>query len=269
MSNIISIVCHQFRYEKNTAKFWLGIGMGMAICANILALLLKYSQIRGEPINVMEGFLYCLLDPQNVMLTTLGYMFVISDAPFINEWTLQIAVRVQRKKWALGCIIYILLQAALYYLVIFLFSVCILQKNGYIGLSWSVPTVQAAQNVNVTISNFGISFPYWEFMKHNTVLKAVILTLWGNVLYSGMIGAILYLGNLNNNYALGTWMAMIVHLSAYIARRDWKWEWSLQIWASPAENRGFVPFYIILLVLAVISLYKIKKVDYQNLDKNI
>lgn len=268
MFSSLRILQHQMKFERHTARVWLGIGMGMALCVHILVRVSAYSAARGEPVNVMEGFLYCVLEPQNMMLLSLGYLFLISDAPFVNEQTLQVVVRTQRRAWNTGCLLYIVAQACFYYLALLGFSMLLLGKHGYIGMAWSIPTVQASQNINVIISNFRVSFPYWEFIQENTVISAVALTLWGNILYSSMLGGILYLGNLGSRYSLGTWMAIVVHFSGYITRREWNGQWSLQTLSSPAENDNFCPFYIIFLVIALASYWRAKRMDYHIVDKD-
>lgn len=265
----IRILRNQFKFETHTVRMWLGIGIGMSLCIRILLNVSAYSVARGEPVNIMEGFLYCVLEPQNSMLLSLGYLFLISDAPFVNERTLQIVVRTRKRTWNTGCLLYIFIQSCFYYLTLLGFSMLLLGKHGYLGRAWSIPTVQAAQNINVIISNFQVSFPYWKFIQENTVISAVILTMWGNILYTSVLGGILYLGNLGNTYSLGSWAAIIIHFSGYITRREWNGQWSLQVLASPAENDNFYPFYIIFIVITIVSYWQSGRMDYHIMDKDI
>lgn len=265
----LKILCDHLRFELHTARVWLGMGMGMALCVQTLQGIIAFSAAKGEPLNIMEGFLYCILDPQNSMLIVLGYLFLISDAPFVNERTLQVVVRSLRKSWNTGCWLYIVLQACFYYAVVLGFSMILLRQCGYWGDAWSVPTVQVAKNINLMSFNYQVSFPFWDFMKENTVITGAILAWWGNVLYASMLGGILYLGNLGNRYSLGTWAAVALHFTGYITRKEWNSQWSLQCYASPAENGNFYPLYIILLLVILVSCWRVKRIDYHIMDKDV
>lgn len=265
----MKILKEQIRFEIRRARTWMGIAIGLALSIDIMRNLALYSASRQEPVNVLEGFLYCVLDPQNSMLFVLGYLFLISDAPFINERTLQVVVRARRRTWNTGCLFYIMAQAVLYYLVLLVWTMAQLAECGYMGKAWSIPTVQAAQNVNVIASNFEVSFPFLSFMQEHTVIGAVLLAMLGNILYAVILGIILYIGNLGNVASIGTWVAVVIHFTGYITRREWKWQWSLQSYASPADNGTFVPLYVILGILVVLSYMKVKNIDYHVIDKDV
>ena len=203
------------------------------------------------------------------MLVVLGYLFLMSNAPFIHERTGQLVMRTSRRIWGSSCLCYILVQAMIYYLFIFLFSILISQEYGYWGSSWSIPLSQTASQETIMIFQFQISFPYWQFMQEYTVIQAAILTYVGNVLYVCVLGMILYVFNLNNRVSLGTWIAVFVHFSGYITRKEWNPKWSLQSYASPAENGNIIPLAVIVVILGAISFFYVKKMDYCVIERDI
>lgn len=203
------------------------------------------------------------------MLIILGYLFLLSDAPFVNERTLQLVLRTSKKMWNSSCLLYIVLQATVYYLAILFFSMIFGASNGYLGESWSVPLAQVARQGTLMIFQFDVSFPYWFFMQEYSVLQACGLTLIGCILYASVLGCILYVGNLGTRYSIGTWFAVFVHFSGYIARKEWNSQWSLQSYASPAENGSFIPLLVGVALLMCFSYIWVKRIDYHVMDKDV
>ena len=89
ITRIFQLLREQFRFEKRTCRMWLGIGMGVSLFFFSVQQFMEFVQLRGEPANIFDGFLYSATDPQSSMLIVLGYLFLLSDAPFVNERTLQ------------------------------------------------------------------------------------------------------------------------------------------------------------------------------------
>ncbi|RHT12953.1 hypothetical protein DW836_09975 [Ruminococcus sp. AM34-9LB] len=266
---VLRLVREYLRFEYGTVRVWLGIGIGLALFLIPLQQFTKFVRLRNEPVNLMEGFLYGILDPQQSMLVVLGYLFLISDAPFIYARTSQLIVRTSKRVWNSSGLFYILIQAAFYYLFLLSFSMFFLSRQGYLGDSWSIPLSQVARQEQVMLFQFQIYFPYWEFMKKYTVIQACFLAYLGNVLYAFVLGEILYVFNIKGRLSLGTWIAVFVHFSGYITRKEWKTELSLQAYASPAENGSFAPLLWLALLLCVFSYSYIRKIDYCVIEKEI
>ena len=269
ITRIFRLLREQFLFENRTCRMWLGIGMGVSLFFFSVQQFMEFVQLRGEPANIFDGFLYSATDPQSSMLIVLGYLFLLSDAPFVNERTLQLVIRTSRKIWNSSCIMYIGLMAFFYYGTILLLSMLLLAENGYWGESWSIPLSQVAQNGNLMIFRFSVSFPYWNFMQEYSPIHACALVFIGNCLYAFFMGCMLYLGNLGMKYSLGTWAVLFVHFSGYIARREWNPKWSLQSYSSPAENGNFFPLAVLAVAIVLISYIRVRNIDYQVLDKEI
>lgn len=264
-----NLLREQIRVERYSLRMWIGLGLGIALFLIPMQQFMEFAKLRGEPVNVLDGFLYSVTDPQSSMLIVLGYLFMLSDAPFVNERTLQVVIRTSKKAWNSSCIIYIGLLAVFYYGMILLLSMLMLSENAYWGDSWSIPLVQAAKQGNLMIFRFSVSFPYWQFMQNYSPVYACFLVFEGNVLYAFLLGSILYVGNLGMKHSLGTWVALCVHFSGYIARKEWNPQWSLQSYASPAENGNVLPLAALIAIAIFISYFRVKNIDYHVMDKDI
>lgn len=263
----LRLFIEQMRFELHTTRVWLGVTMGLALFLVPLEKFLSFTKFRNEPVNILDGFLYVALNPQQSMLIILGFLFLLSDAPFIHERTSQITIRTSKRIWNSSCLLYIFSQAVLYYLFLLIFSMLLLCRYGYWGEIWSLPITQIAKQDTLMISQFNTSFPYWEFMKDHSVFQACLLTFTGNVLYACMLGEVLYVLNLNTRFSIGTWAAVFLHFSGYITRKEFNPRWSLQDYASPATNNTFVPLFLLILLFTLLSYWYIKRMDYCIIDK--
>lgn len=272
MGSCVGITKGMFEQEHRKGRVVMGYLLGLAIVGYWMSNFLKLALDIGEPINILETF--CVVEQHyvNLLFLILGWLFVIADAPFIKGNTYLLLYRCGRKRWNMGMVFYILIQAFFYTAVMAVFTVVISSFIGYIGNIWSSPVYSLAMDVGNHIGvKYDITFPYVMMMQTMTVPQAFAVTFLFLYLYLAFLGVLLYVCNLLFSGIAGIVFVLGVHLLGYLQMMDGHVEASLLARAVPGNfidgSRCFwlsaVLFLGLIAVLVILSAILIKKVDFK------
>lgn len=272
MDSCVVITKGMFEQEHRKGRVVMGYLLGLAIVGYWMSNFLKYALDTGEPVNILETF--CVVEQHyvNLLFLILGWLFVIADAPFIKGNTYLLLYRCGRKRWNMGMVLYILIQAFFYTAIMAAFTVVISSFIGYIGNIWSSPVYSLAMDVGNHIGvKYDITFPYVMMMKTMTVPQAFAVTFLFLYLYLAFLGVLLYVCNLLFPGIAGIVLVLGGHLLGYLQMMDGHTDFSLLARAVPGnfiDGTGCfwlsaVLFLGLIAVLVILSAILIKKVDFK------
>ena len=112
-----------FLEEQHNKRVIMGFILGMALFGYWLNLFLQYALDIGEPVNILEAFIVVEHHHKSILFLIVGWLLIISDAPFIKRNTYLSLCRSSRKKWNVAMLQYIIIQAFLYVASIAIVSV--------------------------------------------------------------------------------------------------------------------------------------------------
>ena len=113
------ICLHQLKLSLLSPKFYIALMVGVVIQTVTAVPLLEYVKATGQPICLFEGFLYYNSDIFSVAAASLGIVLMVSDIPFSTQNETYTLMRVSRKKWIGGKVLYLLCACIIFYLVSF------------------------------------------------------------------------------------------------------------------------------------------------------
>lgn len=246
------------------------------------------------PVQAIEPFLWTFGDGTAVLLSSLLLLLLFSDLPKMTPLTPFQLVRTTKKKWLLGQFLYVILVTALYTVCMLFFTSVLCMQNSYPGNLWSETaamlgysklgeSLQVPSTVRVieSISPYGCMLQVFLLLFcYSLTLSFVILI--GN-LYKGKTKGMV-LGLLYSVYGFlldPNVLAGILHKEKY----EMYQVNVLICWISPLNQAvygkhdlGYDPllpkiwqscvfFLAILLVLAILALYRMKKYPFEFLGE--
>ena len=262
-----------FLEERHNKRVIMGFILGMALFGYWLNLFLQYALDIGEPVNILEAFIVVEHHHKSILFLIVGWLLIISDAPFIKRNTYLSLCRSSRKKWNVAMLQYIIIQAFLYVASIAIVSVAASFFCGFWGNIWSSPVYNLAMdNRNHLGVKYNISFPWVNVMQAMTVPQAFMITFVFLFLYLILIGFLLYVCNLLLKEIYGILIVFGIQISGYLLQQEGVTYLSLMAKAIPGYaidgNGGqwkvIVLFCVIILILALISLWLIGRVDFKD-----
>lgn len=262
-----------FLEERHNKRVIMGFLLGMALFGYWLNYFLQYALDIEEPVNILEAFIVVEHHHKSILFLIIGWLLIISDAPFIKRNTYLSLCRSSRKKWNAAMLQYIMIQALLYVTSIAVVSVAVSFLCGFWGNMWSSPVYNLAMDTGNHLGvKYNISFPWVNVMQAMTVPQAFMITFVFLFLYLVLIGFLLYVCNLLLKEIYGILIVFGIQISGYLLQQEGVTYLSLMAKAIPGYaidgNGGqwevVVLFCAIILILALISLWLIERVDFKD-----
>ena len=262
-----------FLEELHNKRVIMGFLLGMALFGYWLNLFLQYALDSGEPVNILEAFIVVEHHQKSILFLIVGWLLIISDAPFIKKNTYLSLCRSSRKKWDAAMLQYIMIQAFLYAAGIAVVSAAVSTLFGFFGNMWSSPVYHLAMDADNHLGvKYNISFPWVNVMQAMTVPQAFMITFIFLFLYLVLIGFLLYVCNLLLKEIYGILIVFGIQISEYLLQQEGFTHLSFMAKAIPGYaidgNGGqwkvIVLFCAIILILALISLWLIGWVDFKD-----
>lgn len=273
MGSFAVITKGMFQQEQRSGRVVIGYLLGFAVMGYWIACFLRYAADTGEPVNILEAF--CVVEQHyvNMLFLVLGWLLVVADAPFIKGNLYLLLYRCGRKRWNMGMLFYIFVQAFFYTGAMAAFSIIVSSPFGFAGDIWSSPVYALALDVGNNIGvKYNITFPWLEMMKAMSVPQAFAVTFLFFYLYLALMGVLLYTFALLFSGNTGMGAVMGVHLAGYLRMMDGHTETSLLARAIPGNFidgtlsylQSAALFLSMIIVLMVLSSFFINRVEFDS-----
>ena len=262
-----------FLEEQRNKRVIMGFVLGIALFGYWLNYFIQYVVDTGEPVNILEAFIVVEHNHKSVLFLILGWLLIISDAPFIKGNTYHMIYRSSRKKWNIAMLQYITIQAFCYVTAIAILSVAVSTFFGYVGNMWSSPVYNLAMDTTNDLGvKYNIAFPWANIMETMTVPLAFMVTFVFLFMYFVLIGFLLYVCNLLLKEIYGILIVFGIQISGYLLQEEGFTHLSLMAKSIPGyfidgsggQWKVIVMFGAIILILIFISLWMIGRVDFKD-----
>ncbi len=271
MGNCVRITKGMFEQERQSGRIFMGFLLGFAFMGYWMRGFLRYAAETGEPVNILETFIVVEQHYVNLLFLILGWLLVVSDAPFMKGNLYLLLYRCGRRSWNMGMLLYVLIQAFLYTAAMAAFTVIISSRLGFAGNMWSSPVYSLALDAGNNIGvKYNITFPWYAMMENMTVPQAFAVTFLFLYLYLVFLGMLLYVCTL---LLSGIWeivVVMGVHLAGYLRMMDGYIETSFFARAVPgnfidgtgAYWKSALLFLVLIAVLMALSTVFVKRIEF-------
>lgn len=213
---MFKVCIHQLRYTFTSVKFYIALFIGCAVQIISIMPLLSYAEYLAKPLCVFESFIYFNCDTFIISAAFLGVVVLVSDVPFSAQNETYVLMRVSRRKWAGGKILYLMIVCAIYYIVSFLVGATYIADKAYISNMWSEPFYHLTKDIGrEALSSHRVYFPYQHILQM-TPIGAAGACFVLSVGYSFIMSLLFFLLNIKLSRILSYVGAMIVHVMNYL-----------------------------------------------------
>lgn len=137
IKQIIAVAGYNFRQWRGNSRIIITFCLGFILCFLLSDKAVQFAREYQTVMQILEPFVWTFGDANSILLSSLLLLLLFADMPFISSGTPFYLVRIDRKTWILGQVVYII-TATFLYLVFILFStsfVCMSQS--FLGDMWS------------------------------------------------------------------------------------------------------------------------------------
>lgn len=218
MSRVIKTAILQLTSWRNDPRVIMSLLFGGVLCCRNGCSYLQYSCFYGSPVQIFEMYIINGSLGLSFIGCFLGYLMLMSNAPFINEMSSYEIARSGKKRWIDARIIYVFLACVLYSFIMLIIS-CVfsaIYSDISFGNSWSESMKELAiKQPLYAIKSFHLSFPYKEYVLTVNPYIATVLTLICNSMYAVILSLIIMTINLIGPRNLGWLVASVIHVIGY------------------------------------------------------
>lgn len=197
-----------FRRWRKNPQIWLAFALGFVVCFLLSDKVLVFAKEHDTIVQILESFIWTFGDATSILVISLLLLLLFADMPNLGNEVPLFLVRINRKAWLLGQILYLVL-ATMGFMCFILLSTCVLAgARAYTANLWSdtaailgYSSIGEKIAVPAFVKVLELSFPYtcmihiFGLMAGYSVLMASLilyLNLWkGN---GGMVGGIIFSG---------------------------------------------------------------------------
>lgn len=276
-----------FRRWRKNPQIWLAFALGFVVCFLLSDKVLVFAKEHGTIVQILEPFIWTFGDATSILVISLLLLLLFADMPNLGNEVPLFLVRINRKVWLLGQILYLVL-ATMGFMCFTLLSTCVLAgARAYTANLWSdtaailgYSSIGEKIAVPAFVKVLELSFPYtcmihiFGLMAGYSVLMASLilyLNLWkgnggmvGGIIFSGfgflmnpeLIAKILHLSQEQRKTAniIFGWISPLNHATYYM--HNFGYDNLPKLWAS------YVFFALGSLVLFGLSIWKIRNYSF-------
>ena len=216
---IIHILKGQLLASFCEVRVWIGYAIGIMVALKGAYVFRQYA---GERVfQMFEPYIMNFQTVGNVTLMLLGFVIVISDAPFINQRSALTLYRTSRGQWFWAMTLYITVHSVMYFVISVAASAIFNIGQAYAANLWSRPMDNLARFQSTeALVKWNLASPGELLVTEYSPYRALFFTLLLIWLYSLILAELLFLLNARFNKAAGTIAAAAVHAIGYILMFD-------------------------------------------------
>lgn len=210
-------VCsHQLKISLCSPRIYIAVFAGIVIQIVSLISFLGFSKTIGKPLCVFESITYSNCDLYAPVALFLAVLVLVSDIPFTSQSETYTLLRISRKKWIAGKVLYLVSICAIYYLIVYAAGALFIAENAYGGNLWSEPLYIIANDTTSALSlSSNVYFPYAYILNNLTPYLAAFLIYLLSVSYATLMSLLVFWLNLKISRILSYAAVMLVHIVSY------------------------------------------------------
>lgn len=213
---MFKICKHQLGQALSSPRVYIAFLLGCVVQIISSMPLLAFSKRLGKPLNIVDGFIYFNCDTYTIATAFLGIIILVADIPFSTQNETYTLMRVSRRKWVFGKILYLFCACILYYIITMIAGMLFIAENAYITNAWSEPIYCLARNVNPAMATgANVYFPYSHILLLSP-LQAMAASFTLSVAYSFVMSLFIFYLNLKLPRILSFASAMLIHVIGYL-----------------------------------------------------
>ena len=137
LRQVLSVAAYNFRQWRKNPRVAVTFFLAFILCFLLTDKAVRFAQEQQTVMQVMEPFIWTFGDSNSILLTSLLLLLLFADMPFLSPGTPFYLVRINRKIWMLGQMVYVAAVTFLYMVFVLLATGLVCMRNSYPGDMWS------------------------------------------------------------------------------------------------------------------------------------
>ena len=133
----LSVTAYNFRQWHRNPRIIITFCLAFVLCFLLSDKAVQFAKEYETTMQIVEAFVWTFGDANSILLSSLLLLLLFSDMPFISSGTPFYLMRIDRKTWITGQVIYIVVATAIYLLFILVSTSVVCMRQSFVGDMWS------------------------------------------------------------------------------------------------------------------------------------
>ena len=133
----LSVTSYNFRQWHRNPRIVITFCLAFVLCFLLSDKAVQFAEEYDTTMQIVEAFVWTFGDANSIILSSLLLLLLFSDMPFISSGTPFYLMRIDRKTWVTGQVIYIVVATAIYLLFILVSTSVVCMRQSFVGDMWS------------------------------------------------------------------------------------------------------------------------------------
>lgn len=137
IKQIMAVAGYNFRGWRGNSRIIITFCLGFILCFLLSDKAVQFAREYQTVMQILEPFVWTFGDANSILLSSLLLLLLFADMPFISSGTPFYLVRIDRKTWILGQVVYIITATFLYLVFILVSTSLVCMSQSFVGNMWS------------------------------------------------------------------------------------------------------------------------------------
>ena len=137
LRQIWTVSAYNFRGWRRNSRIIVTFALAFVLCFLLSDKAVRFAQDNKSTMQIVEAFVWTFADSNSILLSSLLLLLLFADLPFLGAGVPYYLMRIDRRTWMLGQILYIILASLVYMVFILAATSLICMNNSFIGNMWS------------------------------------------------------------------------------------------------------------------------------------
>ena len=133
----LTVAAYNFKTWRGSARIPLTFALAFILSFMLSDKAASFAFAAGTPMQAFEPFIWTFGDAGSILLMSLLLILLFADMPYLDPGAPYYIVRMKRRTWGLGQLIYTIAATVIFMLFVFAVTTLMCMKNSFIGNMWS------------------------------------------------------------------------------------------------------------------------------------
>ncbi len=133
----LSVTAYNFRSWNRNPRIIITFALAFILCFLLSDKAVKFAKEYETTMQIVEAFVWTFGDANSILLSSLLLLLLFADMPFITSGTPFYLMRIDRRTWVIGQVIYIVAGTTVYLVFILISTSLVCMTQSFVGNMWS------------------------------------------------------------------------------------------------------------------------------------
>ncbi len=137
MKEALTLCGINYSHWRGNKRILVSFLLGAVLCFLLTEKIMAFAVEKDTILMIMEPFIWSFEDGQSIMLSSLILILLFADMPFLDGSVPYYLIRINRKQWLTGQLMYVISATLLYLTYIFVITALLCMRRAFAGNMWS------------------------------------------------------------------------------------------------------------------------------------